>query len=218
LQSAAAAPRFAPACVSSSACPALLASDFSHSRWTNSSRSRQPPLAPGSAGYAQALLQNAAQTSSIKAGKQFVVSFGNMMSAEFYAITQNQHKELKQAKPLLLARYFNFMQGYERGVSKAANVIYEEITGQTYTLAYADGFRDGYAMGYAAGWKDGYAQGNKDAWNQANAIIAGLQAQISNLQSQLDNANNSNGGSFWDNVGGVLNDVGTAIGIIGSFF
>jgi hypothetical protein len=177
-----------------------------------------PPsaLTPGTAGYAQALLQQAASSNAIRAGKQFLVSFGNVMDAEFYAVTQNKHLK-KDEKQLLLARYFNFTEGYRRGLNKAASIIYEEITGQTYDLAYADGFRDGYSLGYAAGWKDGYAQGNAVAWQQANAIIAGLQSQISSLQSQLNNANGG-GGGFWGDVGGVLNDVGTAIGIIGSFF
>jgi hypothetical protein len=174
-----------------------------------------PPLTP-SANYAHDLLQNAARTDTIRAGKHFVVSFGNVMEAEFYAVSQNSHLK-KAQKQLLLARYSNLMGGYRKGLSKAANVIYQEITGQVYNLAYADGFRDGYELGYAAGWKDGYAQGNADAWQQANAIIAGLQSQISNLQNQLNNAN-SGGGGFWNDVGGILNDVGTAIGIIGSFF
>jgi hypothetical protein len=173
-------------------------------------------LAPGTPGYAQALLQNAASSDAVRAGKRFVISFGNVMEAEFYAVSQNKHLKTGP-KQLLLARYYNLIEGYRKGLSKAANLIYEEITGQVYTLAYADGFRDGYALGYAAGWKDGYAQGNADAWKQANAIIAGLQSQINNLQNQLNNAN-SGGGGFWDGVGGVLNDVGTAIGIIGAFF
>jgi hypothetical protein len=173
------------------------------------------PLNPGDPGYATALLKQAANSDAIRAGKQFLVSFGNVMDAEFYAVSQN--KNLKKVdKQMLLARYCNFIEGYQRGLSKAANVVYEEITGQTYDLAYADGFRDGYALGYAAGWKDGYAAGNAAAWAQANVIIAGLQSQISSLQSQLNNANS--GGGFWGDVGGVLNDVGTAIGIIGSFF
>lgn len=174
-----------------------------------------PALTPGAAGYTQALLQNAASSDAIRAGKQFVTSFGNVTEAEFYAVSQNTHIK-KPQKQLLLARYANLMAGYRRGLSKAANLIYEEGTQQVYSIAYADGFRDGYAMGYAAGWKDGYAQGNADAWQQANAIIAGLQSQIANLQNQLNNANS--GGGFWNDVGGILNDVGTAIGIIGSFF
>jgi len=172
-------------------------------------------LTPGSPSYAQALLQNAASSDTVRAGKKFVISFGNVMEAEFYAVSQNNHLK-KAEKQLLLARYSNLMGGYRKGVSKAANLIYEEITGQVYTLAYADGFRDGYALGYAAGWKDGYVQGNADAWKAANAIIANLQSQIGNLQNQLNNANS--GGGFWNSVGGVLNDVGTAIGIIGAFF
>jgi hypothetical protein len=175
----------------------------------------KPQLIP-SATYAHDLLQNAAGTDTIRAGKQFVVSFGNVMEAEFYAVSQNGHLK-KPQKQLLLARYYNLMEGYREGLTKAANVIYQEITGQVYNLAYADGFRDGYESGYAAGWKDGYAQGNANAWQQANVIIGNLQSQISNLQNQLNNAN-SGGGGFWNDVGGVLNDVGTAIGIIGSFF
>jgi hypothetical protein len=172
-------------------------------------------LTPGSPLYAHDLLQSAAASDEVRASKQLVISFGNVMEAEFYAVSQNS--KLKKHQQLLLARYSNLMKGYREGVSKAANVIYEEITGQVYTLAYADGFRDGYALGYAAGWKDGYAQGNADAWKQANAIIGSLQSQIASLQSQLDNAN-SGGGGFWGDVGGLLNDGLTAISLIGSFF
>jgi len=191
-----------------------LSGEAMNERIVNLLTTNPPPLTPGT-NYAHDLLQKAAGADAIRAGKHFVVSFGNVMEAEFYAVTQNSHLK-KAKKQLLLARYSNLMGGYRKGLSKAANVIYQEITGQVYNLAYADGFRDGYELGYAAGWKDGYAQGNADAWQQANAIIAGLQSQISSLQNQLNNANS--GGGFWNDVGGILNDVGTAIGIIGSFF
>jgi len=192
-----------------------------------------PSLDPSMGGYTQALLKNASQAGDISpvtdsggqahsgsfaGGKNLLVSFGNVMEAEFYAVAQNNKCKFKKYKPLLLAIYDNFFRGYRRGISRAANLVSSDLTGQVYTLAYADGFRDGYDAGYAAGWKDGFSAGNAAAWAQANVIISNLQTQVSNLQTQLNNANNDSGGGFWNNVGGILSDVGTAVGIIGSFF
>jgi hypothetical protein len=180
-----------------------------------------PVLTPGNsassaAAYAHALLQNVATKSTTEGTNDFAVTFGNVMETEFYAVSRSNINNKK--KQLLMTRYMNVLQGYRRGVNEATNLVYSDLTGEVFTIAYADGFQAGYTLGYVAGWKDGYAAGNLAAWQQANAIIASLQSQISSLQQQLDNANADSGGNFWDNAGGILNDVGTAVGIIGSLF
>jgi hypothetical protein len=168
------------------------------------------------------LLQIVGQNQSIDAAKKFLVDFENILTAEFYALSQNGDDDFQNEKASLLTKYFNFIEGFHEGIAEAADVHYQETLNLAFGIGYTWGFRDGYALGYTSGYYDGFAAGNAAAWAAANKIIVSLQDQISNLQAQLGQAQSAQGGGgsgsgFWDALGNIDSAVDTAIGVIGLF-
>lgn len=166
------------------------------------------------------IIDGVGQDPNVVAAKEFLIGFENVLVAEFYAISQNANANFQSDRPALLTQYFNFINGFHRGVSQAADALYKDTLNVGFGLGYNAGFRDGYSLGYATGYQDGFAAGNQAAWAAANKIINGLQAQIADLQNQLAQARSGDdgggsGSGFWDTVGHIESAVNTAIAIIG---
>ncbi|HWZ64729.1 MAG TPA: hypothetical protein VNX02_17050 [Steroidobacteraceae bacterium] len=172
---------------------------------------------PGSTNDLSKIVMQAAADKNVSAAKNLVTSFGNLLTAESYAIATNT-KLSATDRVTALTRYGNLIDGYRRGVSSATNDIYNDIADISYGIGYATGFNDGYALGFAAGWQDGWVSGYTTAWLQASLTINNLEAQISSLQSQLNAANNGGDCGFWCTVGNIVSTGSTIVGIIGSLF
>jgi hypothetical protein len=154
---------------------------------------------------------------NVSSAKNLVTSFGNVLTAESYAIATNT-KLSSTDRLTALTRYGNLIDGYRRGVSSATNAIYNDIADTSFGIGYNAGFNDGYALGFAAGWQDGWVSGYSTAWAQATVTINNLEAQIGNLQSELNAANSGGDCGFWCTLGNIGNIGSTVIGIVGSLF
>lgn len=175
------------------------------------------PIAPPAL---NTLLLKVSDDPELTAAKNFLVGFENVLTAEFYALSQNTN--LGAEKLPALSQHFNFLQGFHEGIAKAADAHYEETLELAFGLGYESGFADGYSLGYANGYSDGYAAGNAAAWKAANVIIDGLRTQIASLQQQLSQVQSAqNGGGsgagFWDKIGNIARIVDTAVGVISTF-
>jgi hypothetical protein len=105
----------------------------------------------------------------------------------FTAVTNEQYNTAVGSAPdrlKNLARFKTFLQGFNQGSIRAANVVYADTFLLAYGIGYADGFNDGYAKGYSEGYRAGYAQGGADAQR-----------------------------SFFGDLGNFLDDVGKVVGI-----
>jgi len=151
--------------------------------------------------------------------KTTLISFEDVITGEFYALTQNNTKGLRKTRGELLNQYFNFISGFHSGSSLAADDHLRETLNIAFGVGYTNGYRDGYVAGYAAGYTDGYAKGNTDAWKAANKIIADLNAQITSLQQQLADAKaaQNSGGGFFSTLTKIDDIAKAAVGIIQIF-
>ena len=156
---------------------------------------------------------------AILTAKPTLSDFEDVITGEFYAISQNNTKGLRKTRSGLLNDYFNFIQGFHAGSSLAADQQLRETLNIAFGVGYANGYRDGYSAGYAAGYTDGYAQGNKDAWKAANKIIDDLNHQVASLKQQLADAKaaQDSGGGFWSTLTKIDDVAKTAIGVVQLF-
>jgi hypothetical protein len=150
--------------------------------------------------------------------KNFLMGFADIISAEYYAVSQNVGIKSAADKINLLTQYYYFNRGFASGIILASDYMFGQIAQTSYNSGYDQGFRDGYSAGFVAGWVAGYASGYQTAWTQANATIQQLQSTINTLQTQLSTAESNGGGGFWDTVGNIASTAGTVIGAIASFF
>jgi hypothetical protein len=125
-------------------------------------------------------------------------AFFSFVLAEFYAISNNN---LASA-----AKYEVFIEGFQQGLMRGADVQYQQLFEQGYQLGYTNGFRDGYSQGYSAGWTAGYAVGYQAG---QNTWMSTFQNTTNGLTTLLNDAGT---------LGKLLNDAGTVGTVIASVF
>jgi hypothetical protein len=135
---------------------------------------------------------------------QIAEQFFKMIVGEFYAITGNDQLQPTE-KLKALQQYAAFLDGFEYGSLKAADVIFMLVFNTAYTIGYSNGFRDGYSQGYAAGYQAGYTAGYVDGKEAATSLT--------NILTDVSGFFNSTDGFLKDAV-----NVGTVIVSIASLF
>lgn len=113
-----------------------------------------------------------------------VESFSKMITGEFYAVTGNDQL-VGRVRDNALKQYCNFMNGFQYGSMKAADVIYMLVFNTAYSIGYSSGFRDGYSQGYAAGYQAGYGKGYADGKDAATAL-GGIFSDVSGVLQSAD--------------------------------
>jgi hypothetical protein len=136
-----------------------------------------------------------------------VHKFYTTVLSDYYLLSQKQPKNDD-----LLAKYYNFLDGFQTGVDQSASALfllfykqgyedgYDVGYAQGYKVGFTAGFSTGYSEGYSNGWQAGYSTGYSDGPGSFTGVLNGVVSQL---------------GSNLGNISGIVNDLSTA-GSIGS--